>query len=610
MKLNFSKKDIGMATGILVLGVFLGWVFFSGNGNEKSAESTEQHDHSGEEMSTRWTCSMHPQINKDKPGKCPICGMTLIPLDNGEEEELSLSEIKMSKSAMKIAEVETIIIEKKAPYKEVYFPGKVQPDERNIVELTARFGGRIEKLFINFTGQKVRKGQKLASIYSPDLVTAQKELFEAIKYKENNSAFYSAARNKLKLWDLTDKQIDDVEETGEPIFYFDVLSPITGTVMMRHVSLGDYVKEGDPLFQVTNLYHLWVMFEGYESDLPWVKLGDKINFTIKSIPAKVFTSTVTFIDPVINPSKRVAFVRAELDNPGGLLKPEMFASGVLNAMLPGVSEAIVVPKSAILWTGKRAIVYVRVPNKEMVFEHREIGLGEDAGQYYVVSDGLEEGEEVVTNGVFKIDAASQLLSKQSMMTPAGGKSSMGGHAGMDMGGDDKKEDKKMDMQKPKKKMKAENINPKFKKQMRGIVTKYLAIKDALVIDNAANAKSAAKAMDEAIENVNMKLLTDDEHHMSWMGSAKMMKMQLKNIWDEDDIETQRKAFGKLSDDLTQAIKSLGVDMGGKSLYLEFCPMANNNKGSYWISLEKKIMNPFFGQKMLKCGEVKETMVTN
>ena len=349
------------------------------------------------------------------------------------------------------------------------------------------------------------------------------------------------------------------------------------------------------------------MFEAYESDIPWVKLGDKVDFTIRSLPRNKFKSTVTFIDPVINPQKRVAYVRAELDNRGELLKPEMFASGILKAMLPKIKDAITVPKSAILWTGKRAIVYVRVPNKEMVFEHREIELGEDAGEYYVVLSGLEEGEEVVTNGVFKIDAASQLLSKQSMMTPAGGKSSIGGHAGMDMGGDSKKMEMKMDMPMPKKQMKAEDISPVFKKQLGNIVTKYLGMKDALVNDDEAKAKTAAKSMKSAIGKVSMKLLTDKDHHMEWMNSAKMLKKQLDILIDESDIKRQRALFSKISDNLTNAIQVLGVDLEYKALYLDFCPMANDNKGGYWLSTEEKIQNPYYGAKMVKCGSIIETI---
>ena len=415
----------------LIVGLALGWLLFGGS--TSSAPHLTEHQHETAEESSVWSCSMHPQIRKDEPGQCPICGMDLIPLEGGgEENALSLSEIELSEAAMKLAAIETVTIEKNAPFKEINFSGKVKADERRIVQLTARFGGRIEKLFINFTGQRVRKNQKLLSIYSPDLVTAQKELFEAAKFKDDRPAFYRAARNKLKLWDLTERQIDEIEVSKKAKISFDVLAPISGTVTMRHVTQGDYVKEGTSLLEVTNLNHVWVLFDTYESDLPWVKNGDHIDFTIKSMPSETFQSTVTFIDPVVDPVARVAYVRTELDNQANTLKPEMFANGVLKTLLPRIEEAITVPKSAILWTGKRAIVYVKVPDKDGVFEHREIGLGEDAGAYYIVTHGLVEGEEVVANGVFKVDAAAQLQGKQSMMTPASGKSSLGGHTGMDM----------------------------------------------------------------------------------------------------------------------------------------------------------------------------------
>ncbi|MCK4991674.1 MAG: efflux RND transporter periplasmic adaptor subunit, partial [Bacteroidales bacterium] len=306
--------------------------------------------------------------------------------------------------------------------------------ERNIAELTARFGGRIEKLFVNFTGQNVRQGEKLATIYSPDLITAQRELLEAVSFKENRPSFYTSVKAKLKLWDLTDNQISAIEENGEPQLYFDVLSPISGTVMMRHVALGDYVREGSALFQVTDLKKVWVMFDAYESDLPWINMGDHVELTIPSIPGKEFDGKVAFIDPFIDAKTRIAKVRIELSNPGLKLKPEMFANGVLHSNIAESSDHLLIPKSSILWTGKRAVVYVKVPDRESPsFLYREITSGPEAGNFYVVADGLEEGEQIVVNGVFKIDAAAQLEGKPSMMNPQGGRVSTGhDHGGMEM----------------------------------------------------------------------------------------------------------------------------------------------------------------------------------
>jgi len=316
------KNNFKWAITVLIAGIFLGWLFFHSSGNNTipaTQEQTGHEDHDqGEETATVWTCSMHPQIRKDKPGKCPICAMDLVPLSDGQSdlEDVDPDEIQMTASAAKLADVQTLLVEKGIPGKELFLQGKVQADERRISELTARFGGRIEKLFISFTGENVRKGEKLATIYSPELVTAQRELLEATGYKDSRPALYTAARGKLRLWDLTGEQIDEIVEKGEPQLYFDILSPISGTVMKRHVALGDYVKEGSALFEVTDLTHVWIMFDAYESDLAWIKTGDKVNYSLQSLPGKSFEGRVAHIDPFIDPATRVAKVRVEQNNPG------------------------------------------------------------------------------------------------------------------------------------------------------------------------------------------------------------------------------------------------------------------------------------------------------
>ncbi len=424
-------ENYKLVIGIFITGLFLGWILFHPSKDEvlhaDQIEGHEGHDHASEDPAT-WTCSMHPQIKQDKPGQCPICAMDLIPLATTQSsaDNVDPDEIVLTESAVKLATIQTMTVSEGTPHKKVHLQGKVHADERNIAVLTARFGGRIEKLFVNFTGQNVRKGEKLATIYSPDLITAQRELLEALSFKENRPSFYTAAKAKLKLWDLTDDQISAIEKEGEPRLYFDVLSPISGTVMMRHVTLGDYVREGSPLFRVTDLKRVWVMFDAYETDLPWIKKGDHMALTIQSIPGKKFEGTVAYIDPFINPKSRTAKVRIELPNPGLKLKPEMFANGVLHSKIAASSNHLLIPKSSILWTGKRAVVYVKVPERESPsFIYREITLGPEAGNFYVVADGLMEGEVIAVNGVFKIDAAAQLEGKTSMMNPGGGKVSLG-----------------------------------------------------------------------------------------------------------------------------------------------------------------------------------------
>ena len=430
MKKMFNKREIILIAITLFSGLFLGWIFFHNSGSSKDV--SQEHEHMDEAEASIWTCSMHPQIKQNKPGLCPICAMDLVPIvtEGSDDENISPDEIQLSESSIKLADIQTTIVKIGVPENRVYLLGKVKADERNIAQLTARIGGRIEKLFINYTGQKVTKGQKMATIYSPDLVTAQKELIEAFQYKTSNPGFYKAIRSKLKLWDLSDAQIASIEDASEPILYFEILSPISGTVTLRHVAMGDYVKEGSALFEVIDLSKVWVMFDAYESDLAWVQLGDKIDFMVQSLPGEDYSGKVAYIDPFINAQSRTAQIRVEIANPKQKLKPEMFVNGILESNIANNTNEILIPKTSLLWTGKRAVVYVKVPNrKSNSFVYREITLGAEAGNFYVVKKGLVQGEEIAVNGVFKIDAAAQLAGKPSMMNPAGGASSTGHNHG-------------------------------------------------------------------------------------------------------------------------------------------------------------------------------------
>ena len=603
-----SRKTL-IYLGILILGILLGWLLFGRSGTSSTEAMPNNHSLSDHKPGTVWTCSMHPQIRSDKPGSCPICGMDLIPLQSEEESGDAAAQytVKLSDAAMKIAEVSMSTVERKAPYKEVYLPGKVMPDERKIAQLTARYPGRIEKLLVNFTGQKVRKGQVLASIYSPELVTAQRELFEAIKFKDANPKYYSAARQKLKLWDLTEGQIDQIEQSGDVMFYFDVQSPLTGTVTKREIALGDYVKEGNSLFEVVDLSHVWVMFDAYENDIPWIKLGDKINFSIKSIPGKEFRSTVTFIDPVLDRMARVVKVRTELDNPNDILKPEMLASGILSAMLPGSKEALVVPKSSVLWTGKKAVVYVMTDDHNNMFQYREIDLGAEAGDYYVVKAGLQEGEMVASNGVFKIDAAAQLKGEKSMMNPEGGKVSMA-HDHAAMSGEKKPEEDKHEghdgaSSENEMKMNME-VDKNFKQQLTAVYKAQLNLQKAFLATNSQEVKSAVAGVEGSLKKVDMSLVKGEMHN-HWMSSLKTLNDALSKIKAAGDIEVQRLAYADFNDTLYGAIKMFGV--AGETIYYQFCPMARNGKGAYWLSAIKEIKNPYYGEAMLTCGETKEVI---
>jgi Cu(I)/Ag(I) efflux system membrane fusion protein len=399
--------------GLLVLfGLFLGWLFFHSSSTPK-----DEHDHTESEKKNEiWTCSMHPQIKMDKPGKCPICAMDLILLNQNSTAQMDSNAIHFTADAAALANVATSIVSRSKPAKEVRLYGKVQADERLLQNQVAHISGRIEKLFVGFTGEAVTKGQLLALIYSPELITAQQELLEAAKEKQMQPAIYEAAIEKLRQWMLNDKQIAQIEQSGRVKTKFEVYANTSGVVTTKKVNVGDYVSQGASLFDIANLSRVWVLFDAYESDLPFLNVGNTVSFSLQALPDKDFNSTIRFIDPVIDPVSRVAKVRVEVDNSGGKLKPEMFATGIVKANLNAYKDKLVIPRSAVLWTGKRSVVYVKQSDSdELHFRMREIETGPMLGNSYVVISGLEEGEEIVSDGTFSVDAAAQLEGKPSMM---------------------------------------------------------------------------------------------------------------------------------------------------------------------------------------------------
>jgi membrane fusion protein, copper/silver efflux system len=404
----------------LIMGLFLGWLLFHPSGKHEIKPALSEETNQG----TIWTCSMHPQIKMHEPGKCPICGMDLIPLAHEGTSSFDPDAIRMSAEAVQLANVLTTVVTRHKAVKEIRLYGKVQADERLFQSQTAHVPGRIERLNLNFTGESVVKGQVLAEIYSPELVTAQQELLETAKTRQAQPELYEASKEKLRQWKLTDDQIAKIVSSGLIHNNFEVLSNTSGTVTAREVNKGDYVSEGTILFEITDLSKVWIMFDAYESDLQFLHIGEKLTFTIQALPGQDYTGNIIFIDPVIDPVTRVAKVRVETSNRSGKLKPEMFATGIVSSTLTQFAQDVIIPKSAVLWTGKRSVVYVKQPDSgEPVFKMREVDLGPMLGDSYVITGGLSEGEEIVTSGTFSVDAAAQLEGKPSMMNPLGGKTS-------------------------------------------------------------------------------------------------------------------------------------------------------------------------------------------
>lgn len=581
--MNTTIKIIITAIIAIGIGLAAGYFIFGGHQHSTSpAEKmvTDNAEESGNDTEEQiWTCSMHPQVRQNEPGLCPMCEMDLIPLESNTSNDPLV--LQMTQEAVKLANIQTTIIgnEESAAGRTIRLSGKVQADERLASSQVAHVPGRIEKLYVTFTGEQVNKGRKLADLYSPELITAQRELLEALKLKDLNPGLVEAARNKLRFWKIGPDAIKAIEDKGTIQEIFPLYAQESGTVTNRRVSVGDYVKQGQPLFDLMNLGKVWVLFDAYEEDLGSVAVGNWIEFTTPSIPEKVYRSRITFIDPMINPTTRVAALRTEVSNPRGLLKPEMLVSGILQKKQES-KQQLSVPKSAVLWTGKRSVVYVKVPDMEIPsFQFREVELGEGLGNSYQILKGLEPGEEVVTYGSFTIDAAAQLNNQVSMMN------------------------KEVQIKKDESGIpnyQAETPDD-FKQQLHDLADAYILLKDALVATDPIAASTKAADIATQLDKIDMTLL-EGEAHLYWMGQYNALQAHSNKLVELTDVEEQRQQFVFISDALIATIKAFGTI--GEDLFIQYCPMAIGNQGANWIAAEQQILNPYFGDKMLKCGTVK------
>jgi Cu(I)/Ag(I) efflux system membrane fusion protein len=567
-----------------------------------SKAESDSHDHSGETAEQMWTCSMHPQIMQTEPGDCPICGMELIPAESGADG-LSANEIKMTKNAMALANIQTTTIGNviSESGNTISLSGKiVENQEANTVQ-ASYFDGRIESLNINYEGQEVRKGQLLATIYSPNLVAAQQELITAASLKETQPELYNAVRNKLKLWKLSESQINSIEESGKISENFPIYATVSGTVSEKMTAEGDYVKQGQPILKLNNLNTVWAEFDAYENQISQFKKGQEIKMTTNAYPNEKFDATISFIDPVLNTQTRIVTVRATIQNKNNLLKPGMFVTGRVEGIEVSGEQQLLVPASAVMWTGERSLVYIKTNPDEPVFEMRKVTIGNRNGETYTITDGLENGDEIVTNGTFTVDAAAQLQGKKSMMNQKGGKTTTGheGHAGMQQANTETPGNN-VDHTKMKERI---DVSAKFQKQLKQVFDGYINLKNALVNDNAKNAQETAENIGKSLSEVDMNLLKDQEAHKHWMTIQKELKSSAKGIFASSDIKKQRDHFKHLSAHMISSVQLFGVN---QKAYSQFCPMANSNKGAYWLSLEKEIRNPYYGQAMLTCGEIRDT----
>lgn len=476
---------------LILLALVSGFVLRGGDGSGAADASS---------ASEQWyTCSMHPDVRMPNADDlCPICNMALIPVGADASGSLGPREIALTPEAAALINVETLPVQRRFLSRPVRMVGKITVDETRLSYVTAYIPGRLDRLFVDYTGVEVRKGDHLAEIYSPELLVAQQELIlaqDAVNamtdatsqaVRRTNNLLLQTSKDKLRLLGLTPEQIETIATSGEPTDHITLYAPTAGIVTERAVSEGSYVKEGDRLYTLADLSHVWLMLDAYESDLPWLRYGQPVSFKVESFGDEVFAGQIAFISPVLDEKTRTVRIRVNVDNTDGRLRPGMFARGTVQSRIssgekvvsselagkwispmhpeiikdgPGVCDIcgmklvrvedlgyatltaddidppLVVPASSVLRTGERGVVYVQTGTKEEPkFEGRVVKLGPTGDGFLIVTEGLADGELVAVRGNFLIDSAMQIQAKPSMMNQDGTSAASDPHAGHTMPG--------------------------------------------------------------------------------------------------------------------------------------------------------------------------------
>jgi len=594
------------------------------------------------QSAVEYTCSMHPKVRlQDPDAKCPICFMDLIPVTQ-DQQDSDASRMTMTHAARQLADIQTASVDRFFPTRTVRLFGRLDYDETRIANISAYFPGRIERMFVDYTGVPVQRSDHLVEVYSPELIAAQEELRQAAAsvrdvpggseaVRRSSEATLRAARRKLRLLGLTDQQIERIETAEEPMDTLTIYSPIAGVVIEKKAVEGAYVETGEPIYTVADLSHLWLRLQAYESQLPWLRYGQDVEFSVDSMPGEVFHGRVAFIDPTVDPVTRTVHVRINVENTQRQLKPGMFARAKVRTRIAGYGlvitdelagkwicpmhpEAIsdgpddcdlcgmphvpieqlgytvtetdidapplVIPASAALITGTRAVVYVEVPDTDRpTYEGREVVLGPAAGDYYIVKKGLREGERVVVNGAFKIDSAMEIAAKPSMMSPP------------EQHAKTAEPDARLE------------VPQTFIYALKPVYAAYFDAQQALADDDLDAFIVAANDLNTAVGLVETAGVVG-EPLGRWRRLSRQLATDETAMTQLDSLESARTAFQQWSDVVIQLEQRFG-HYGASTHYVVHCPMAFDNEGADWLSRRDEVLNPYFGGSILRCGSVND-----
>ncbi len=387
-----NKKFVVILSILIVILISIGIYLSTHLEEKKSLQSSEI-----------YYCPMHPEVTSNKPSVCPICNMNLVKKSD-EAHEHETTSLTLSDSKLVLANVKTWAVKTAPLEKEIKLYTFLEIPESNRKIISARFSGRIEKLYLNETGKFIKKGDVLFEIYSPQLIQAQNDLLSSLNIPDGeNKELISSSVKKLKLFGITDEQIERIMSTKQLFYTMEYYAPFSGFVLQKNVSEGQYTNEGMMLYEIVDISTLWAVSEIYETDIKNIKVGDIVKIKIDAYPNEQFSGIVSFISPIVNSTTRTVQIRSVVKNLFHKLKPYMYGSAYIQKKL---GFGILIPSSAVLMKGESNIVWVKVG--ENSFEPRLIEIGEKFNDYYLVLSGLKEGDEIVVSGAYLIDSESQL----------------------------------------------------------------------------------------------------------------------------------------------------------------------------------------------------------
>lgn len=561
--------------------------------NTKENHDAELHDHS--ESTETYYCSMHPEVRQTEPGNCPICGMDLI-LDQSTATDSAqtalgyTNSLHLSRSVNENLGLQTVQVESGLVNLEIQLPGKIELDPTKSVRMSTYIAGRIEQLLVNFEGAYVKKGQVVATLYSPQMITAQQEFLTLIENNPSRVNLIESAQTKLERLGFSQEDISKIKQIKRPMINIELRAPASGYVHGLNVLPEQYINQGEALFSINDHRKVWLVLDAYEHQLPYLQTGQEIQWKLfhkahANSNGAVMGGLIEYIDPQLDPKLFTAKVRITLENKDLKLRPNQLLSG--NLVVPyNSSEVMYIPKSAVLWTGERSFVYLVVETDAGSFyELRPIYLGPEIGEIVVVQSGLNKGDLIVGTGTFVIDAASQLKGLENMAQHSHSDASTENNIHAEMGMSTHTSTN------------SSTFYPKIPQsaEIDSSLALYLEIKDGLIAGDFNAIKGKMINLSTMIKNWGSELTEDNS-------TLELLSQTVQTLAGSSDVTTSRTSFVAFSRLYIDFIKGLDRD---DVLFVQFCPMADEGRGAYWLSRENEIKNPYYGATMLRCGETIE-----